>query len=342
MSKLKLKVGEGLLNEASKQLAQKEAYDIQYLRFDQIILNKNNKYHVSEEEVLELADAIRKMGLVQNLDVRDIGNDQYRLLTGEKRYRALTYLHERGEWKEFVPVTVRDVEKIDLPINDELKEKYAIIMTNKTQRDYTDEDWLNELNDMEEIYAALREAGVEEYEGQRIKGVKTRDLLMQKMHLSSGQITKLQKINKSGSELVKEAISAGMVNINVGNEIAALPKEDQNAIIEEKLEEILPEVEESKEVEESEEVEKTKEVENVDPIRAMLLDNNVGKITIEDVANYKEKKEVQENKIVRVNKDDIENIINLMKKGIEQGLELPESKYKKFEKALESLKKYFI
>ena len=56
-----------------------------------------NKYQprreFTEEKIKELAESIKQNGLLQSITVRDIGNGFYELIAGERRLRAIKYLH---------------------------------------------------------------------------------------------------------------------------------------------------------------------------------------------------------------------------------------------------------
>lgn len=75
------------------------------LRLSQIEPNRNQPRKVFDEEALQtLADSIEKHGLIQPLLVEPLGNDRYRIIAGERRWRAC-----RKAGLESVPVVVRSV-----------------------------------------------------------------------------------------------------------------------------------------------------------------------------------------------------------------------------------------
>lgn len=78
---------------------------VQTLRISQIEPNRNQPRKVFDEEALQtLADSIEKHGLIQPLLVEPLGNDRYRIIAGERRWRAC-----RKAGLESVPVVVRTV-----------------------------------------------------------------------------------------------------------------------------------------------------------------------------------------------------------------------------------------
>ena len=61
---------------------------------DKIVPNKYQPRHeFTEEKIKELAESIKQNGLLQSITVRDIGNGFYELIAGERRLRAIKYLH---------------------------------------------------------------------------------------------------------------------------------------------------------------------------------------------------------------------------------------------------------
>ena len=77
-----LGLGNGMLNQFSQEL--KEGFTIEYIPINKIDENENNNY--STEDIDELVDSIRTVGLKQNLDVMLLPNGRYRLLTGHRRF----------------------------------------------------------------------------------------------------------------------------------------------------------------------------------------------------------------------------------------------------------------
>ena len=75
----------------------------------------------SEESLSELADSIREHGVLQPLLVRPMPDGSYRLVAGERRFRAarLAGLYE-------VPVTVREMTDEELRANPAVEQEWDI------------------------------------------------------------------------------------------------------------------------------------------------------------------------------------------------------------------------
>ena len=154
------KLGEGLLNAASKALYADSIY-LEYIPRDQIDVNEKNFYTIGD--VSSLKESIYTCGLGQPLIVKKLEKGRYRLLSGERRLTAIDQLIQEGKWKTEIPCVLQDFEKINLPmLSDEQKEMYCVITTNREQRDYKDADLMNEIMHLKKIYTELRKAGVDD------------------------------------------------------------------------------------------------------------------------------------------------------------------------------------
>ena len=127
------------------------------------------------------------------------------LLGGERRITAIDKLIEDPnvpEWNEdtLIPCTIKDLDKIKLPLSDEAKEQYALITTNKEARKYTDADRYIEVQAWKRIIDELRANGVDtinmEDKDIQIKGEKTRNILARTTGMSQGQIQRYNKVRK--------------------------------------------------------------------------------------------------------------------------------------------------
>lgn len=88
----------------------------------------NPRKHFDAEAIEELANSIAKDGLLENLVVRPGAKEEWlsipvhRLVAGERRYRAIGRLIERGEWPKDRPIMCRVVD-----IDDEAHRRIALV-----------------------------------------------------------------------------------------------------------------------------------------------------------------------------------------------------------------------
>ena len=224
------KVGAGLLSEVSNEEIIKKM-EIEWVRLDQARPSKKNKYHITDEEVQELKQSIIIMGLSQPLECRRVADDEFVIISGETRYRALSELYAEGKWGDSFPTIIKDPKAIELPLSEESKEMLAIMEPNSKARKYTDMDLLNEIDDYDKIYTELKNNGCLEYEGQQIKGRRNRELIASRMGMSERQVAKVVKVNKVAIKDVKKAVEDGRANIHIAEAIASLSEEEQQELI---------------------------------------------------------------------------------------------------------------
>lgn len=225
-------VGSGLLNEASKNLGPKDIMEISMIHVNDIVPNPENKYHVAEDKVISTMDSIKLVGIRQNLEVKRLPDGKFMIITGETRRQAVKRLFDNGEHDGMIPCSIVDFDNMKLPGNmsNSLKERYSITVTN-IQREKTDADLLQEVDTMIEFYEELRKEGYNEYESQIIKGRKTRELIAERLGISTGTAQKVMAvINKGVPELKKEVLE-GNISIHEAQEIAQQDRKEQKDFI---------------------------------------------------------------------------------------------------------------
>lgn len=219
-------IGQGLLNTASQE-QRKNVNKTHIIQLQDIIPNDMNNYKIEDEDVESLVESIRLVGLQQNLVVIPQDDGKYRLTTGHKRYAALKRLYEENPEKwEYVNVYYSDIENVNLPISNELKELYLITTTNSESRNKAADIYTSYLN-LKKIYQAAQEAGYKIPGGMR-------KYLSERLNRSAAQIGKLDYIESHGTdELKKEILSETFDTIAVANSVAHMPEEEQREVIDE-------------------------------------------------------------------------------------------------------------
>ena len=214
-----LGLGNGLLNSYSKEL--KEGFEIINIPIEQIDRNEKNNYSI--ENIDELIDSIRAVGLKQNLDVMKMPNGRYKILTGHRRFEAITELAKEDDKYKMVPCTVTEIGTVALPVSDDSKEKYLLHITNAAQREMTDADKYNQYKDLVSIYTEAKNNGF-------TLSDKMRNLIANDMQLSAAQIGKMDYIRNNGTEELEQRIQSNEISISEANEIAHHEKEAQASL----------------------------------------------------------------------------------------------------------------
>lgn len=212
-----------------------------YIDMDKIRPNSRNQYEMTEIE--EMAGMIKLAGgILQNLIVKPMNEEGYYVLTtGERRWRGACLLRDRNEYQALydnkVPCVIQDPVEIELPLNDEDKEDFAILVTNQ-YRVKTDAILYMEMLQWKRIISNLKKAGVEYLPKEfgsdqeiKLKGKRTRELVAEQMNLSTGQVARFEKIEKHGSEELISKLMRNELNLPEAEELTKLDEEEQKELL---------------------------------------------------------------------------------------------------------------
>lgn len=233
------KLGEGLLNAASRAAKTDGSLYIEHIERNLIDVNSENFYSITGVESLKLS--IDTFGLQQPLIVQRKSDGRYKLMGGERRLTAIDQLIQEGKWNgNIIPCVVQDYHKIELPLDEGEKEKLGLITTNREQRKYSDADLANEIRELKKIYTKLRAAGVTsmvigmDEKGdevrEQIKGVPTKKLVADKLGISTGKVAALEKIENQGTAELKKALQENRISAVTASEAVELTKDQQKAL----------------------------------------------------------------------------------------------------------------
>ena len=152
----KFSISEGMLNGISKntrkveEFQAKENFKIEYINIDRIKRNEKNFYEIVDIE--SLAEDIKLNGLNHNLVVRKLDNDMYELISGERRYTALSKLVNEGN-KEFNLVPCKVIESNDID------SEIILIQANAQSRELTEVEKLTQVERLQELYKIKKKNG---------------------------------------------------------------------------------------------------------------------------------------------------------------------------------------
>lgn len=229
--------------ETSVNLQEPVRKDTVYIDMDRLRPNTKNEYKMSEIE--KLSSMIKLAGGIwQNLIVKP-ADDQgyYTITTGERRWRAAQLLRDKGEYPEElgnkVPCTVKNPEEIDLPLDDDAKEDFSILVTNQ-YRTKTDSELFMEMRKWKNIISKLRKAGVkylpsgydDDGEPVQIQGNSTRTLIADQLGVSTGQISKMEQVDKYANEKLLDLFLKDELNLASTEKVSKLSSDDQETVVE--------------------------------------------------------------------------------------------------------------
>lgn len=154
----KITIGGELLNAASQTIKQKEMEVIYVLPKD-IYPSPENTISMNESEIEDLAQSFIEVGMLNPLIVREMEDKKYRIVCGERRYRATNLNIEKGVRSADQPIKCHlfNPELVDLPLNEDEKEDYVRDVENAQQRNKTDGDKLMLMRKFKARYELLRE-----------------------------------------------------------------------------------------------------------------------------------------------------------------------------------------
>lgn len=221
MSK-KFPISQGMLNSVSQnvkkanEIEAKNNFNVQYIDIKDIERNKKNFYEIVNVD--ELAEDIKINGLNHNLVVRKLDNGKYELISGERRYTALTQLVEQGnEIFALVPCKVIEANDIDSEI--------ILIQANAQTRELTEIEKLEQVKRLTELYKTKKK------NGEKVPG-KIREIIANDLKLSPTQVGRYERINKNLIPELKEILENGNLTIANASEFSSLSEDNQKVILE--------------------------------------------------------------------------------------------------------------
>lgn len=136
-----------------KQMQANSNYNFKFIPKDKIIPNEKNKNY-SQENIEALSESIIINGLRHNLSViHESTTDQYRIVSGERRYHAINLMNEKT-YKELFPTGIPcKVEKSSIS---EIDEEIMLISANHDIRETSIEEKRWEIRRLKELYEAKK------------------------------------------------------------------------------------------------------------------------------------------------------------------------------------------
>lgn len=220
MSK-KFSISEGMLNGISKnvkkvtELEAKEGFKLEYIDINKIHRSEKNFYEIIDID--NLAEDIKINGLNHNLVVRPTENGTYELISGERRYTALSKLVNEGN-KQFASVPCKIVELNDLDA------EIVLIQANAQTRELSESEKLKQVQRLSELYKAKKANGE--------KVGKIREVIANDLKLSPTQVGRYERINNNLIPELKELLEQGNLSTSNASEFSSLSEESQKGILE--------------------------------------------------------------------------------------------------------------
>lgn len=212
----------GVLNysggEKLKEIQAKIQYNFQYISKDKIISNPKNEMY-SQDGIDALRESILINGLRHNLSVLyDAENDIYRLVSGERRFHAISNMTEK-EYNTLFPAGIPcKVEKSDI---NEIDEEIMLISANHDVRETSMEVKRWEVSRLKELYEAKKLKG-------EIKNINAE--IAKQLNISERQARKYTTAEKLIPEL-SELLNANGIDLNQADKFGKLDEDAQKSIL---------------------------------------------------------------------------------------------------------------
>ena len=234
-----------LMNDATKNEANKPKYESKNLPIEQIIPNPVNMY--SMEGIDELADSILLAGRVlQNIVVKAKDeNGKYMIISGHRRHEACKKLVAAGHG-EFAEIPAL----IENEANENLRE-LMLIYTNSTSRILTDAEKMRQAQRATELLKNLKAEGK--------FTDKIRETVARMLNTTETQLARYSAIanNLTNPEL-KTAFDDGRLGVSAAYEASRLSEDGQKQIADKLQEDGAVNIQDVKEVKEQEKPAETK------------------------------------------------------------------------------------
>lgn len=194
-------------------------FRLQDIPIDKIYSNDKNFYPLTDIE--QLANEIKLCGLMENLTVvkEHCERGDYRLVSGERRWRALTYLVEHGESK-FKNVSAK-ITKFD---NQNEEELYLIVANSYRTKDSATK--MNEVKRMQELLQSAKENGTS-INGYDMQQESIRSVMSKLLGMSETKIAELTVVINHLIDEFMTMLNDGTLGISVAYKIAGMSPDMQ-------------------------------------------------------------------------------------------------------------------
>lgn len=212
----------GILNsdggEKLKEIQAKTQYNFQYIPKEKIVSNPKNEMY-TQDGIEALKESIIINGLRHNLSVLyNSDNDTYRLVSGERRYRAISSITDK-EYNQLFPAGIPcKIEKSEIT---EIDEEIMLISANHDVRESSMEVKRWEVSRLKELYEAKKVKG-------EIKNINAE--IAKQLNISERQARKYTTAEKLIPEL-SELLNNNGIDLNQADKFGKLDEDAQKSIL---------------------------------------------------------------------------------------------------------------
>lgn len=192
-----------------------------WIHYTKLIDNKAQYCNERDKgEIIALAELIEAdKGILQNVLVRKVDTDEYEIIAGHKRRRAVRYLVEERGLKEyeFIPCIIENLSDV--------RAEFQLYSTNG-HHEKTDYEKMHELERMKYLLETYPEEFPHLQTGRMV------ERLAKQMHMSKTTVGEYLSISNNLGNKAREAFKEGNIKKSAAVEIAALPEKEQEKLLE--------------------------------------------------------------------------------------------------------------
>lgn len=185
----------------------------------------NDANFYSMQDVEQLAQKIYAVGLLENLTVVHDPCDrgEYRIIAGERRWRALNLLVERG-YKEF------EIASCQVKTPAEEHEEMVQLIVANAYRNKTVKDILEEEQKLKETLQYMKKNKIP-LQGYQLDSGRLRDVISAMLNLPATKIAQIESINKRLLPEFTEELKNGDLTFSAAYELSGLQEESQKVLL---------------------------------------------------------------------------------------------------------------
>lgn len=201
----------------------KARFRIRDISIKKMYSNDANFY--SMQDVEQLAQKIYAVGLLENLTVVHDPCDrgEYRIIAGERRWRALNLLVERG-YKEF------EIASCQVKTPAEEHEEMVQLIVANAYRNKTVKDILEEEQKLKEALQYMKKNKIP-LQGYQLDSGRLRDVISDMLNLPATKIAQIESINKRLLPEFTEELKNGDLTFSAAYELSGLQEESQKVLL---------------------------------------------------------------------------------------------------------------
>ena len=185
----------------------------------------NDRNFYSMQDIKSLAQEIYAVGLLENMTVvyDPCERGEYRIIAGERRWRALTLLVSQGH-------TEFEVASCQIKTPAGTHEEMVQLIIANAYRDKTAMDILEEERQLKESLQYMKDNGLT-LQGYDLNSGRLRDVIADMLKMSTGKIAQIESMNKHLIPEFSEELKDGRLTFSAAYEISGMPEDVQREML---------------------------------------------------------------------------------------------------------------